>query len=168
MVRDINARYLRARFPDHAPDRIERIQDELERSRGRHDGVAWEDLIHVPDPRFFRRKGEPAWTMFGTQGEAFTDADEYLRYLAKALPEAYLTTRDLRVYSEMLRRVVSGELQPAEAIAKMPRLKRVGGTCPCSRSVRWVMDEPATDGDASAARTTGPATGSPTAADPAA
>jgi len=24
---------------------------------------------------------------------------------------------------------------------KMPKLKRVGGTCPCSRSVRWVMEE---------------------------
>jgi len=26
----------------------------------------------------------------------------------------------------------------------MPKLKRVGGTCPCSRSVRWVMEEPET------------------------
>jgi hypothetical protein len=29
---------------------------------------------------------------------------------------------------------------------KMPRLKRVGGTCPCSRAVRWVVEEPAAAG----------------------
>ena len=145
MVRDINARYLRARFPAYTPDRVEQVIDELERSRGRHDGVVWEDLIHIPDPRFFRRKGEPAWTMIGVQGETFTDVDEYLRHLAQVLPEAYLTTRDMRVYSEMLRRVASGELQPHEAIAKLPRLKRVGGTCPCSKGVRWVMDGSAAD-----------------------
>jgi 1,2-phenylacetyl-CoA epoxidase catalytic subunit len=142
MVRDINARYLRARFPAYAPDRIEQVLDELERSRGKHDGVAWEDLIHVPDPRFFRRKGEPAWTMVGTDGETFTDPDEYLRYLPKVLPEAYLTTRDMRGYGQMLKRVAAGEITPKDAIAQMPRLKRVGGTCPCSRSVRWVIDEP--------------------------
>jgi hypothetical protein len=23
----------------------------------------------------------------------------------------------------------------------MPRLKRVGGTCPCSKGVRWVLED---------------------------
>jgi len=142
MTRDINSRYLRARFPGHAPDRIERVLDELERSRGSYEGVSWEDLIHVPDARFFRRKGEPAWQMTGAQGETFTDVDEYLRYLSRQLPEAYLTTRDMRGYADTLRKVVLGELTVAEAIKKMPRLKRVGGTCPCSRAVRWVVEEP--------------------------
>ena len=39
--------------------------------------------------------------------------------------------------------VVSGELSVKDAIMKMPRLKRVGGACPCSRAVRWVIEEPA-------------------------
>jgi hypothetical protein len=30
-----------------------------------------------------------------------------------------------------------------QAMKKMPALKRVGGMCPCSKSVRWVMDTPA-------------------------
>jgi hypothetical protein len=29
----------------------------------------------------------------------------------------------------------------------MPRLKRVGGTCPCSRAVRWVVDSDDTTRD---------------------
>jgi benzoyl-CoA 2,3-dioxygenase component B len=142
MVRDINARYLRARFPEYGPEKVDQVLDELERGRGRHQGVAYEDLIHEPDRRFFRRKGEPAWTMVGVDGEAFTDADEYARYLSRHLPEAYLTTRDMRMYVETLRKVVSGEMTVKDATMKMPRLKRVGGACPCSRAVRWVVEEP--------------------------
>ena len=140
MVRDINSRYLRARFPDYSPERVDQVLAELEKSRGKHQGVAWEDLIHVPDRRFFRRKGEPAFTMFGVDGEAFTDMDAYLRHLTQHLPESYLTTRDLRMYVETLGKVLAGEMTPTDAIKKMPRLKRVGGTCPCSRSVRWVLE----------------------------
>jgi len=141
MARDINMRFLRARFPDYALDKVESVLDELERSRGKHEGVAWEDLIHVPDRRFFRRKGEPAWTMIGVDGESFESADEYLRYLSRHLPEAYLTTRDMRAYSGMLHQVEAGEVSRDEAVKKMPRLKRVGGTCPCSRAVRWVVED---------------------------
>ena len=51
----------------------------------------------------------------------------------------------MKLYAEALRAVVSGEKTPAEAIKSMPRLKRVGGTCPCSKGVRWVMEDK--DGD---------------------
>jgi benzoyl-CoA 2,3-epoxidase subunit B len=142
MLRDINARFLRARFADYSPEKVEQVLDTLERHRGRHEGVEYDDLLRLPDRRFFRRKGEPAWTMVGVDGETFTDVDAYMRYLATRLPEAYMTTRDLRTYEEMLRKVASGEMTAADAMKKMPRLKRVGGTCPCSRSVRWVVEEP--------------------------
>jgi len=143
MIRDINLRYLRARFPDYASEKAEQVLDEFERSRGRHLGVAYEDLLRLPDRRFFRRKGEPAWTLVGADGEAFTDVDEYLRHLSHQLSEAYLASRDLKLYAETLRAVVGGQLTPEDATRKMPKLKRVGGTCPCSRSVRWVVEEPA-------------------------
>ena len=41
----------------------------------------------------------------------------------------------------MLRKVVAGEMTVKDAIMKTPKLKRVGGTCPCSRAVRWVTEE---------------------------
>jgi 1,2-phenylacetyl-CoA epoxidase catalytic subunit len=141
MVRDINSRYLRARFPSYSPDKVEQVLDELERSRGRHEGVAYEELLRIPDRRFFRRKGEPAWTMIGVTGETFTDVDAYLRHLQAHLPEPYMASRDLKAYAETLRKVVAGEMSVKDAIMKMPRLKRVGGTCPCSRSVRWVVED---------------------------
>jgi 1,2-phenylacetyl-CoA epoxidase catalytic subunit len=143
MVRDINGRYLKARFPRYSPEKVDHVLDELERGGSRHDGVQSEDLLRIPDRRFFRRKGEPAWAMVGVNGQNFTDVDEYLRHLARHLPEPYMASRDLKAYAETLRKVVAGELTVPEAIKKMPRLKRVGGTCPCSRSVRWVVEEPA-------------------------
>ena len=111
MMRDINARFLRARFPDYAPEKVEQVLDELERDRAaRIAACEFEDLLRLPDRRFFRRKGEPAWTMVGVDGETFTDADEYLRYLASHLPEAYLASRDMKLYAETLRKVAAGEL----------------------------------------------------------
>src|SRR5580765_6025621 len=114
MVRDINTRYLRARFPAYTPDRVDQVLDDLERSGGRHDGVEADELLRIPDRRFFRRKGEPAWTMVGTRGESFTDANAYQRYLVSQLPESYLTTRDMKMYVDALKQVVSGELTPHE------------------------------------------------------
>ncbi|HEY3216371.1 MAG TPA: Phenylacetic acid catabolic protein [Candidatus Eisenbacteria bacterium] len=145
MIRDINLRYLRARFPDYRPEKAEQVLDEFERTRGRHQGVAYEDLLKLPDRRFFRRKGEPAWTMVGVDGDTFNDVEEYLRHLARQLSEAYLASRDMRLYAETLRGVASGQLTVEDATRRMPKLKRVGGTCPCSRSVRWVVEEPAVE-----------------------
>jgi hypothetical protein len=146
MVRDINARYLRARFEEYTPDKVEEVLDEMERDRAAHRGVRFEDLLRLPDRRFFRRKGEPAWTMVGMDGEAFSDAGEYLRHLARVLPEPYMASRDMKTYAAALREVVAGTLTPQDAIKRMPKLKRVGGACPCSKSVRWVVEEPAGSG----------------------
>ena len=143
MIRDINLRFIRARFPGYAPEQADAALVELERARGTHHGVRHEDLLRMPDRRFFRRKGEPAFSMVGVDGETFTDAEEYLRYLSRHLNEGYVASRDMRNYAEALRGVAAGTLTVKDAIMKMPKLKRVGGTCPCSRSVRWVMEEPA-------------------------
>jgi 1,2-phenylacetyl-CoA epoxidase catalytic subunit len=144
MVRDINTRFLRARFPDETPDRIEQALTTLERERGTWHGVGHEDLLRIPDRRFFRRKGEDAWQMVGVDGETFAEPEAYLRYLCHHLNPGYMASRDLRTYADMLRQVASGAIAANEASKRMPRLKRVGGTCPCSKSVRWVVDEPAT------------------------
>ena len=141
MVHDINTRFVRARFPEYTPDKVEAVIDELERTRGSHRGLAYEDILVIPDARFFRRKGEVAFQMVGIFGETFTDADEYLRYLAKHLNDGYVASRDLRLYADTLRKVVAGELTVEQGVKAMPKLKRLGGTCPCSKSVRWVMEE---------------------------
>ena len=142
MVADLNTRYVRARLPQLAPGEAEALVVRLLRERGRHDGVTADDLLEAPDKRFFRRKGEPAWALVGARGETFADVEEYVRHLALHLPDAYLHSRDMRQYTETLRQVASGALTPEQAMKRMPTLKRVGGVCPCSKAVRWVVEAP--------------------------
>ncbi len=154
MVRDINVRFLRARFPESSAEEVEAGLAGLESGRGAFRGVRFEDLLRVPDKRFFRRKGVHAFEMVGLDGETFTRADEYLRYLAKHLNDGYVASRDMRNYADALRRVAAGEITRDDASKRMPKLKRVGGTCPCSKGVRWVMEEPNGDTHTVATRRT--------------
>ncbi|HBL26220.1 MAG TPA: hypothetical protein DD490_05225, partial [Acidobacteria bacterium] len=142
LVRDLNLRYLRARAEklshgesEAALDRI--LQGEVV------EGVRREDLLHMPHPEFFRRRGVPAFRMVGAEGEVFTDLAAFRQHLVRSLPDSYRASRDFREYQEALTQVVEGTLQAEEAAGKMPSLRRVGGACPCSKSVRWVVDEPA-------------------------
>jgi len=147
MIADLNQRYLRARFPKLSPDEAESLAVRLLRGGERHQGVSADDLIELPEQRFFRRKGEPAWTMVGTRGETFADVESYVAHLRATLPEPYLASRDMKQYVETLREVVSGKITADQASKRMPNLKRVGGVCPCSNSVRWIVEEPpATNG----------------------
>ena len=68
----------------------------------------------------------------------FNDVDAYLSHLTERLPDAYRAGRDFKHYVELLTRVHSGETTVADAKRAMPTLTRVGGVCPCSKSVRWV------------------------------
>ncbi|HTM01686.1 MAG TPA: Phenylacetic acid catabolic protein [Candidatus Omnitrophota bacterium] len=142
MIADLNQRYVRARSPQLSPEQAETLVARLRKGGGREKGIESHDLLELPDPRFFRRKGEPAWTMIGTRGEAFDTVDAYLAHLKEHLPEPYLASRDLSVYVATLRDVAAGTVAPEQASRRMPSLKRVGGVCPCSKSVRWIVEEP--------------------------
>lgn len=160
LVDDLNMRYVRARLPNvrarlpklsraEAVDLIERLGKE----RTPRQGIAWEDLLHMPHPDFFRRRGVPAFAMTGFEGESFDDFDSYVQHLRRHLPESYLAGRDFKDYLDRLRSVAAGEMDTVAASRMMPTLRRVAGTCPCSRAVRWVIDEPADVSPASVAAT---------------
>ena len=141
-LHNLNQRYVRARVPRLSPEEAESLVSRLLADRSKSEGISWDDLLTLPDRRYFRRKGEPAWTMIGTRAETFDDVDAYVRHLAQTLPDPYLHSRDMRQYVETLRDVIAGRTTPEQAMKKMPNLKRVGGVCPCSKSVRWVVEEP--------------------------
>src|SRR2546427_2879396 len=140
MVADLNQRFIRARLPKHSTEEAEALAARLLKDRGKHQGISHEDMIELPERGFFRRKGDAAFTMVGFAGETFTDVEEYVRHLAAHLPEPYLASRDMKHYVESLRQDASGAITRKQAMKKMPALKRVGGMCPCSKSVRWVME----------------------------
>jgi hypothetical protein len=141
LLRDLNMRYVRARLPQLAREEAEALLEAVLADRETRQGIAWGDLLRLPHPDFFRRRGMPAFTLVGFEGETYTAAAEYLKHLAAILPESYLAGRDFREYAEMLRKVTRGEVAAAEAAGRMPALRRVAGSCPCSKAVRWVVDD---------------------------
>ncbi|HRC86315.1 MAG TPA: phenylacetate-CoA oxygenase subunit PaaI, partial [Thermoanaerobaculia bacterium] len=143
VVRDLNLRYVRAKRPELSRVEAEAALEALHKEGTVQHGIQPEELLRVPHLGFFRRRGMAAFTMVGAQGETFEDVEEYLRYLCRNLPEAYLAGRDFKDYTLALRKVAAGEMTAEEASRQMPALRRVGGACQCSRAVRWVRDEPA-------------------------
>ena len=138
VVRDLNVRFVRARLPEFSPGDAQKVLDKILEHRGTEQGIAFEDLVHLPSTSFFRRRGVPAFELVGWDGDTFDDVESYLTHLTERLPDAYRAGRDFKHYVELLTRVHSGETTVADAKREMPTLTRVGGVCPCSKSVRWV------------------------------
>jgi 1,2-phenylacetyl-CoA epoxidase catalytic subunit len=142
MVRDINLRYLRARVENLTHGDSEAVLDRILAGET-VEGVRREDLIHMPHAEFFRRRGVPAFRMVGFAGETFTSVPDYLQHLIQNLPESYRASRDYKDYVQALTEVVEGRMTVEQAVGRMPALRRVAGACPCSKSVRWMVDDPA-------------------------
>jgi 1,2-phenylacetyl-CoA epoxidase catalytic subunit len=144
LVHDLNLRYLRARVPALANTEAETALDRILAGDAANtvEGVKREDLLHMPHPEFFRRRGMPAFRMTGFAGERFDDFQAWLRHLEAHLPDAYRAGRDYKDFIDAQAQVARGEMQPEQAAGRMPALRRVGGSCPCSKSVRWVVDAP--------------------------
>jgi hypothetical protein len=85
----------------------------------------------------------PAFSKVGSRGETFDTLEEYLGHLRQVLPESYLASSDFRGFVDRFRKVEAGEMTADEAAKELPSLRRVAGTCPCSKSVRWVVEAPA-------------------------
>jgi len=146
LVHDVNSRYVRARLEELDRNQALAALAALEGGDSAH-GIQPEEILRLPDRRFYRRRGVPAFEQVGVDGETFDAVEDYIGHLRAQLPESYLAGRDFRDYVEATRQVANGELTAADAARQMPELRRVGGSCPCSRAVRWVVDEPAAAGD---------------------
>jgi len=144
VVDDVNERYLRARFPDldrtGAREALQKLKD-----GDAYEGVRPEEMITLPHVRYFRRRGPHAFLMVDRDGRDVADFATFKTHMAATQPDAYLVNRDYVDYLEKTRQVAAGELEQGDAVRTMPQLSRVGGSCPCSNAVRWVMPEGAED-----------------------
>jgi len=142
VVDDLNMRYVRARLPELS---LAEAKTALERLGAGEvvEGIKPEDLLFMPHAEFYRRRGVPAFTLVGVAGETFDTVDAYVLHLQKHLPQAYLAGIDFREYVDLLRQVETGATTIGDAVRRAPSLRRVAGSCPCSKSVRWVVEEPA-------------------------
>lgn len=146
LVRDLNMRFVRARLPELKLKEAEAVLDKILADGGSERGISWEELVHVPHAHFFRRRGVPAFELTGWAGESFDDVAAYLAHLKKHLPDAYRASSDFRDYVDQLHSIEAGEITAEDAARQMPSLRRVGGACPCSKSVRWVAENGAGNG----------------------
>jgi 1,2-phenylacetyl-CoA epoxidase catalytic subunit len=146
VVEGLNMRYVRARLPELAPNEAQSTLEEILRERETVHGIRWDDLVHMPHKAFFRRRGVPAFELTGWQGERFEDVESYAAHLTDHLPDAYRASADFQHYLDTLGKLHGGEITLQEAVGSMPALRRVGGVCPCSKSVRWVTDSAAAAG----------------------
>jgi 1,2-phenylacetyl-CoA epoxidase catalytic subunit len=142
LLRDINKRFVRARIADLDLVEADKVVDRILAGEVVQ-GIRREDLLLAPHREFFRRRGVPAFRQVGVDGETYSDLDSYLRHLRSVLPESYLAGSDFKQYLETLREVAEGTVTAEDAARRMPSLRRVAGSCPCSRSVRWVVEAPA-------------------------
>ena len=141
VVQQLNSRYVRARLPELSHREAEELIRKLESENVVTRGIAPEELLRMPHKDFFRRRGVPAFQKVGVDGETFADLDAYTRHLVANLPEAYLAGQDFKEYLETHKKLEAGEITHEQAVKHMPELRRVGGVCPCSKSVRWVQEE---------------------------
>lgn len=145
LVDDLNMRYVRAKDESLSIGEARSLVERLKTDGGKERGVDADDLLRMPHADFFRRRGVPAFRLVGVEGESFETEERpyeaYLEHLRRNLPESYLANRDFLDYAQTLRKVVDGDLEADAAARQMPQLRRVGGSCPCSKSVRWVRDE---------------------------
>lgn len=141
LIDDLNTRYIRAKMPNLTWSQVDDCLRRVVEDGDVVHGIARENLLHMPHRQFYRRRGQYAFELTGFSGESFDNVDDYVTHLVANLPEAYRAGRDFHGYLELLKKVHSGETELKDAVRAMPNLTRVGGTCPCSKSMRWVMDD---------------------------
>ncbi len=142
MVRDLNRNYVRARLPEADDRQAFGLVDFLVEHKESKQGISHEDLLAVPHQQYFRRRGLHAMQLWGVQGQPFETPHRYKQHLQETLPEPYMAHRDFAFYLELLEQVQQGTLDAEEAARQTPRLTRTS-YCPCSKSVRWILEEEA-------------------------
>ena len=106
VIRNVNVAIVQERIPGASREESHLLIDEIEMSRDPKRGIRPEDLIAVPDVKFFRKRGpeEIIFKPYAVRGEILTaagaplSADEYLRYLSTVLPAKFIGSREYDKY----------------------------------------------------------------------
>jgi 1,2-phenylacetyl-CoA epoxidase catalytic subunit len=117
VVRNSNVAMVQELLPNVSREDAHRLIDEIERSGDPHQGIKPEDLILLPDRKFFRKRG-PEEFVFGPydmRGQLLTEEgkplsqDRYLRYLSTVLPSRFIGSREYNKYVDQMRDYYAGK-----------------------------------------------------------
>ncbi len=97
VVRNTNIAMLQERIASISRADAHELLDEIERSGDPKRGIKPEEILFLPDPKFFRKRGldDFMFQPYDVQGRLLTESgkpisqDGYLRYLAGVLPEKF-------------------------------------------------------------------------------
>ena len=115
VVRNVNVAMVQERIEAVSRQEAHAIIDEVERSGDTTKGIRSEDLLFIPDPKFFRKRGpeDLVFLPYDVRGEMLREegkplsGDGYLKYLATTLPQSFLGSREYNKYVEQMREHLS-------------------------------------------------------------
>lgn len=111
VIANINTAIIQEKLPGISREEAKSILERIERSGDPCRGIKPEDLLFLPDVKFFRKRGieEYVFKPYDVKGELLTEggkpisAEKYLEYLAKVLPPAFIGSREYNKYAQLLR-----------------------------------------------------------------
>lgn len=108
VIDHLNAAFILERNPALSKTEAVVLAREIRTTGEKKHDVAQEDLLVLPSPMFFRRRGMHAFLMVDVAGNPIAEPAEYEKYLRRNLPQAYVTGPDFSVYLENLRKHRTG------------------------------------------------------------
>jgi 1,2-phenylacetyl-CoA epoxidase catalytic subunit len=107
-VDEMNRAIVRTRVPDASPERALEIAEQVVTRGERRHGLDPEDLLYLPSPEFYRRRGVHAFKTVDAAGKPILRLQEYQACLRSALPDTYVASNDFSSYLTHLRKHMAG------------------------------------------------------------
>jgi len=115
VVRNVNVAMVQERLPNVSREDAHSLIGAIERSGDPKQGIKLEDLLLLPDVKFFRKRGpeEIIFKPYDVRGELLTEhgvpltPDGYLRYLSTKLPSKFIGTREYNKFVDQMREFYS-------------------------------------------------------------
>jgi 1,2-phenylacetyl-CoA epoxidase catalytic subunit len=111
VIRNTNVAIVQERLPGVSREDAHALIDEVERSGDVKQGVGPDDLLMMPDTKFFRKRGpeEIIFKPYDVRGGLLTEGgrelstEGYLRYLGSVLPAKFIGSREYDKYVAQMR-----------------------------------------------------------------
>ena len=111
VIRNVNVAMVQERLSHASREEAHALIDAIERSGDPKQGIKPEELLLLPDVKFFRKRGpeEIIFKPYGVRGDLLTEGgvplspEGYLRYLSTALPSKFIGAREYDKYVDQMR-----------------------------------------------------------------
>jgi benzoyl-CoA 2,3-epoxidase subunit B len=111
VVRNVNVAMVQERLPNASREEAHALIDAIEGCGDPKQGIKPEELLLLPDVKFFRKRGpeEIIFKPYDVRGDLLTERgvpvspEGYLRYLSTALPSKFIGAREYDKYVDQMR-----------------------------------------------------------------